>query len=97
VESFERIHRSNLVGMGVLPLEFKEGQGRESLGLDGTEVFDITGLDGGITPRMDVAARITRTDGTSEDITLRCRIDTQDEVDYFNSGGILQHVLEGLG
>jgi aconitate hydratase len=97
VESFERIHRSNLVGMGVLPLEFKEGQGRESLKLDGTEVFDITGLDGSITPRMDVAARITRTDGTSEDITLRCRIDTQDEVDYFNSGGILQHVLEGLG
>ena len=97
VESFERIHRSNLVGMGVLPLEFKEGQGRESLKLDGTEVFDITGLDGGITPRMDVAARIGRADGTSEDITLTCRIDTQDEVDYFNSGGILQHVLEGLG
>ncbi len=97
VESYERIHRSNLVGMGVLPLQFKEGQGRESLKLDGTEVFDITGLEGGITPGMDVAARITRADGTTEDITLTCRIDTQDEVAYFNSGGILQHVLEGLG
>ncbi len=97
VESFERIHRSNLVGMGVLPLQFKKGVSRESLGLDGTEVFDITGLAGGITPGMDVAARVTRADGSSDDITLKCRIDTQDEVDYFDSGGILQHVMEGLG
>ena len=97
VESYERIHRSNLVGMGVLPLQFKEGQGRESLNLDGTEVFDITGLDGGIRPGMDVAARIRRADDSSEDIMLTCRIDTQDEVDYYNSGGILQHVMEGLG
>ena len=96
VESYERIHRSNLVGMGVLPLEFKEGQDRKTLKLDGTEVFDFTGLEGGITPSMDVAARITRADGTTEDITLTCRIDTLDEVAYFNSGGILPYVLESL-
>ncbi len=96
VESFERIHRSNLVGMGVLPLQFKDGQSRDTLKLDGTETFDITGVEGGITPGMDVSCKITRADGSSEDITLLCRIDTLDEVDYFRHGGILQYVLRNM-
>jgi len=96
VESIERIHRSNLIGMGVLPLLFKDGQGRKSLKLDGTETWDLTGLAGGITTRMDVAAKITRADGSSEDITLLCRIDTLDEIDYYLHGGILQYVLRRM-
>ena len=96
VESFERIHRSNLVGMGVLPLQFKDGQTRQSLGLDGTEIFAITGIADGIAPRMDVPCRITRSDGSSEDITLLCRIDTLDEVEYYRHGGILPYVLRNL-
>ena len=96
VESFERIHRSNLVGMGVLPLQFKDGVNRESLGLDGSETFDIAGIEGGITPGMDVSCKITRADGSSEEITLLCRIDTLDEVDYFRHGGILQYVLRNM-
>ena len=96
VESFERIHRSNLVGMGVLPLEFKDGASRKTLKLDGSEIFDITGIEDGITPLMDVACRITRTDGGTEDMALLCRIDTVDEVQYFESGGILQYVLGNL-
>ncbi len=95
-ESFERIHRANLVGMGVLPLEFKDGMTRRSLGLEGDEVFDITGLEKGIVPRMDVACRITRTDGSSEEVTLACRIDTLDEVEYYRHGGILNYVLRQL-
>ena len=96
VESFERIHRSNLIGMGVLPLQFKDGQGRASLKLDGSETWDFTGLKSGIETGMDVAAKITRADGSSEDITLLCRIDTLDEVEYFRHGGILQFVLRKL-
>ena len=96
VESFERIHRSNLVGMGVLPLQFKDGVNRATLKLDGSEIYDITGIAGGITPRMDVACRITRADGTEEDITLTCRIDTLDEVEYYRHGGILQYVLRKM-
>jgi len=96
VESFERIHRSNLVGMGILPLQFKDGATRQTLGLDGTEIFDITGIKDGIDPRMDVACRITRADGSSEDIALLCRIDTADEVEYYRHGGILQYVLRRL-
>jgi aconitate hydratase len=96
VESFERIHRSNLVGMGVLPLEFKPGVNRESLKLKGDETFDLTGIEAGITPGMDVDCRITRADGSSEEITLTCRIDTVDEVDYYRHGGILQYVLRDL-
>jgi aconitate hydratase len=96
VESFERIHRSNLVGMGILPLQFKDGMTRETLGLDGSEVFDITGLEDGIQPRMDVPCRITRADGTTEDFTLLCRIDTENEADYYRHGGILQYVLRNL-
>lgn len=96
VESFERIHRSNLVGMGILPLQFKEGTNRETLQLDGTETYAITGIAGGITPRMDVEMTITRADGSSETVPLLWRIDTVDEVDYYLSGGILQYVLTRL-
>ena len=96
VASFERIHRSNLVGMGVLPLQFKEGQDRKILKLDGTEIFDITGIKDGIDPRMDVPCKITRTDGSTEEIELLCRIDTADEVEYYRHGGILQYVLRNL-
>ena len=96
VESFERIHRSNLVGMGVLPLQFNEGQDRKILKLDGTEIFDITGIKDGIDPRMDVPCKITRTDGSTEEIELLCRIDTADEVEYYRHGGILQYVLRNL-
>jgi aconitate hydratase len=95
-ESFERIHRANLVGMGVLPLQFEDGTTRGTLGLDGSETFDITGLEGGLEPRMDVACRITRADGSDLALTLGCRIDTVDEVEYFRHGGILQYVLRNL-
>jgi len=95
-ESFERIHRSNLVGMGVLPLQFKGGDTRESLKLTGEELFDITGIGGGITPRQDVNCTITYADGSKKDVTLLCRIDTADEVEYFRHGGILHYVLRSL-
>jgi aconitate hydratase len=95
-ESFERIHRSNLVGMGVLPLVFKDGQTRKTLNLKGDETFDIVGLENGIRPRMDLTVKITRADGKTEEIQVRCRIDTQNEVYYFNNGGILHFVLRSL-
>jgi aconitate hydratase len=94
-ESFERIHRSNLVGMGVLPLTFKQG-GIADLKLDGSEVVDIEGVAGGIKPGMDVSCTIARLDGSKTKIVLRCRIDTLDEVEYFKNGGILQFVLRDL-
>ena len=95
-ESYERIHRSNLVGMGVLPLQFKDGTSRTTLALDGTETFDITGVEGGITPRMDVTCTIHRQGKPDETVKLMCRIDTLDEVEYFRHGGILQYVLRGM-
>ena len=95
-ESFERIHRSNLVGMGVLPLVFKDGENRKSLGLKGDETFDLTGLAGGITPAMDVACTIHYADGAKREISLLCRIDTLDEVEYYRNGGILQYVLRSM-
>jgi aconitate hydratase len=95
-ESFERIHRSNLVGMGILPLQFKDGQTRKSLNLTGAELFDIAGVAGGIRPRMDIACRIHRPDGKTETVTLLCRIDTADEVEYYRHGGILHYVLRNL-
>ena len=95
VESFERIHRSNLVGMGVLPLTFPEGVTRQSLKLDGTEVVDITGIET-ITPRMDVKVDIHRADGTTDSFIALCRVDTADEVEYYRHGGILQYVLRGM-
>jgi aconitate hydratase len=93
VQSFERIHRSNLVGMGVLPLQFREGQ---ALALGGEETFDIEGIADGITPRMEVTLRIHRPGGAIEEIPLICRIDTADEVEYFRHGGILHYVLRNL-
>lgn len=97
VQSFERIHRSNLVGMGVLPLQFKEGQNAQTLNLDGTETFDLVGLENGdVKPRQDVTLKINRADGTSEDVTLTLRIDTPIEVEYYKGGGILPYVLRQL-
>ena len=95
-ESFERIHRSNLVGMGVLPLEFTEGTTRKSLGLDGSEQIDLEGIAAGVTPRMTTTCRIRRADGSVQEVVLRCRIDTADEADYYRHGGILHYVLRGL-
>jgi aconitate hydratase len=96
VESFERIHRSNLVGMGVLPLQFPEGVNRTTLRLDGSELFDLAGIAGGVKPRMPVKLTITRKDGSVETLDLLCRIDTLDEVEYYRHGGILPYVLRGL-
>ena len=95
VESFERIHRSNLVGMGVLPLQFKDGDSRTSLGLDGDCTFTILGV-ADLTPRQDVEVKVTRKDGTSFSFTALCRIDTANEIEYFNNGGILHYVLRKL-
>ena len=95
-ESFERIHRSNLVGMGILPLQFAPGQDRKSLGLDGSEVFDIVGIKGGLQPRMQIECRVRRANGKSDVIRLLCRIDTLDEVDYYRHGGILHYVLRNM-
>jgi aconitate hydratase len=95
-ESFERIHRSNLIGMGVLPLQFKEGVTRKTLGLTGEEVIDITGVAAGIKPGMDLAVTVHRAGGQVEALSVTCRIDTLDEVEYFRHGGILPYVLRGL-
>ena len=95
-QSFERIHRSNLVGMGVLPLQFPEGISAQSLDLDGTETYDITGLSDSIQPRQDVTLTITRKDGTKLEQTVKLRIDTPIEVDYYRHGGILPFVLRQL-
>tara|TARA_R100000005_G_scaffold95557_2_gene77543 strand:+ start:37824 stop:40517 length:2694 start_codon:yes stop_codon:yes gene_type:complete len=95
-ESFERIHRSNLVGMGILPLQFPDGVTRKTLNLDGSEVIDLTGIENGITPRMEVSCKITRADGSSQEIELLCRIDTLDEAEYYRHDGILQYVLRNL-
>jgi aconitate hydratase len=94
-ESFERIHRSNLVGMGVLPLTFKDGMDRKSLKLIGDEIIDIAGLED-LSPRMDVKLIIHRADGTTDEAPLLCRVDTADEVNYYKHGGILQYVLRGM-
>jgi len=95
-ESFERIHRSNLVGMGVLPLNFKDGATWKSLNLQGDEKIDIIGIEGGITPRMDVECVITRSNGETQSVPLLCRIDTSDEVAYYKNGGILHNVIRDL-
>jgi aconitate hydratase len=95
VESFERIHRSNLVGMGVLPLQFKDGQTRQSLGLTADDTFTVTGV-ASLKPRQDVEVEVTRPDGSTFAFTALCRIDTANEIEYFNHGGILQYVLRNL-
>jgi aconitate hydratase len=96
VESFERIHRSNLVGMGVLPLQFKEGTTRQTLNLNGDELLDITGVADGLKPRMDLTLHIRDADGSTREVPVVCRIDTLDELEYFRHGGILQYVLRSL-
>ncbi|HOB14752.1 MAG TPA: aconitate hydratase, partial [Novosphingobium sp.] len=87
--------RSNLVGMGVLPLQFKDGDSRTSLGLDGDCTFSITGV-ASLTPRQDVEVEVTRGDGSKFSFTALCRIDTANEVEYFMNGGILHYVLRKL-
>ena len=95
-QSFERIHRSNLVGMGVLPLQFKEGVTAQTLKLDGHEKFDVLGLSPSLRPQQDLTLRITRRDGAVEDVPVRCRIDTPIEIDYYQHGGILPYVLRQI-
>ena len=95
VESFERIHRSNLVGMGVLPLQFLEGESRQTLGLTGDETFTIRGV-AGLQPRQNVDVDVTRADGSTFTFTALCRIDTANELEYYLNGGILQYVLRNL-
>jgi aconitate hydratase len=95
-ESFERIHRSNLVGMGVLPLQFKDGTDRKTLKLDGSERFDILGIAAGLKPRIELPCRIHRASGKIDTVPLLCRIDTLDELEYFRHGGILQYVLRHM-
>jgi aconitate hydratase len=95
-QSFERIHRSNLVGMGVLPLQFKEGTTAQTLKLDGTETYDVVGLDPGVKPQQELTLKIVRKDGSGEFIPVICRIDTPIEIEYYQHGGILPYVLRQL-
>ncbi|MBI1839759.1 MAG: aconitate hydratase AcnA [Verrucomicrobia bacterium] len=95
-QSFERIHRSNLVGMGVLPLQFKEGATAQTLKLDGSETFDVLGLGPNLKPQQDLTLRITRKNGATDEAQVRCRIDTPIEIDYYQHGGILPFVLRQL-
>ena len=95
-ESFERIHRSNLVGMGVIPFEFTGGDTRKSLGLKGDEVFSITGLEGDLKPLSLVPCTIRYADGTEKTIQIKCRIDTAIEIEYVENGGVLHYVLRNL-
>jgi aconitate hydratase len=94
-ESFERIHRSNLVGMGVLPLVFADGQGAESLGLSGEETYTISGITS-IAPRQHLTVKAVKPDGATVDFEVIARLDTEVEVDYFRHGGILPFVLRKL-
>ncbi|MFN5600416.1 MAG: aconitate hydratase AcnA [Gemmatimonas sp.] len=95
-ESFERIHRSNLVGMGVLPCEFVNGETRQSLGLTGFESYEIVGLDDTLTPRATLTVKATANDGAVKSFSVRCRIDTPEEMQYYKNGGILPYVLRSL-
>ena len=95
-ESFERIHRSNLIGMGVLPLQFEGGTDRRSLGLDGTETIDVLPAEGGLKPGCSLTVRITKADCEAVDVPVKCRLDTENELAYFRSGGILTYVLNDL-
>ena len=95
-ESFERIHRSNLVGMGVLPLQFKEGFDRKKLKITGAELITIVDIEKGIKPRAEVACEIKYKDGTIKKIQALSRIDTENEIEYYKNGGILQYVLRNM-
>ncbi len=95
-QSFERIHRSNLAGMGILPLEYKEGESVETLGLTGQEIFDFIGVDENLKPRVDITVLAKSSDNSSKEFKTTCRLDTPVEIDYFRNGGILQTVLRKL-
>jgi aconitate hydratase len=95
VESFERIHRSNLVGMGVLPLQFKDGDTRHTLGLNTDDIFSIRGL-ADLVPGQDITVEVMRADGTTFTFIALCRIDTANEMEYYRHGGILHYVLRKL-
>jgi aconitate hydratase len=95
-ESYERIHRSNLVGMGVLPLQFKHGLSADNLGLDGTEVFDIEGLNNNLSPQSEITIKATKADGKTVNFQVIVRLDTAIEVDYYRNGGILHTVLRNM-
>jgi aconitate hydratase len=95
-ESFERIHRSNLIGMGILPLQFKEGENRKTLSLDGSEIIHIHSLSDEMKPNADINVIIQRSDGSKTEVTLLSRIDTQNEIEYYRHGGILQYVLRKM-
>jgi aconitate hydratase len=95
-QSFERIHRSNLVGKGVLPLTFEDGASWQSIGLKGDEKVTIRGLQGGLKPRQTLSAELESADGSRKSVPLLCRIDTLDELEYYRNGGILQYVLRNL-
>jgi aconitate hydratase len=95
-QSYERIHRSNLVGMGVLPLQFEDGTSAQTLGLDGSETFDVIGLSNDVKPRQKLTLRITKADGKTLDVPVILRIDTPIEVEYYRHGGILPFVLREL-
>jgi len=95
-ESYERIHRSNLVGMGILPLQFKPGESAESKGLSGRETLTIRGLAGEFKPRQDVTVELERPDGSRASLVVTARLDTPVEINYYRNGGILQTVLRKL-
>src|SRR5690606_16923745 len=95
-ESFERIHRSNLIGMGVLPLQFENGESVQSLGITGEEVIDIEGIGEGLTPGKRLTMRLTAPDGSTKTFQVRTRIDTPIEVDYYRHDGILPYVLRQI-
>ena len=95
-ESFERIHRSNLIGMGIIPLQFKNGENAENLGLTGAEKFNISGISGRIQPGQDVSVTAISENGATTEFSVRCRIDTQVEVDYHRNGGVLHTVLRRM-
>jgi aconitate hydratase len=95
-ESFERIHRSNLAGMGIVPLQFKPGENAAMLGLKGDEVFDFLGLSEGLKPRQEIKVVATGSDGARKEFGAVVRLDTPVEIDYYRNGGILQTVLRKL-
>lgn len=95
-ESYERIHRSNLIGMGILPTQFEAGENAESLGLTGQETYDLIGLDDSLTPGAKLQVRAVSEDGTVKEFSVVARVDTPNEVQYFRHGGILHFVLRSL-
>ena len=95
-ESYERIHRSNLIGMGIVPLQFKPGENLQTLGLTGFEKFDVRGISSGLKLRQNLSVRATSDDGKVKEFAVTCRIDTPAELDYYRHGGILEYVLRQL-